>query len=368
MTSKPLCFVADVHIGNHKAYGDRVVGGLNYRATLAVECLERAVKRTAELDGILVIAGDLFDNTVPPPQLIRKVQSVIEPVPTIILVGNHDQVSTSKYDHAIAPLEPVSTIVDTPRVIRLGGYSLWAIPFIPGDAKEWLPGVLAEMHKGANDDGLVRVGALHLGISDANTPSFLKNAHDSIPAPMLLDLMNQYNIRQFYTGNWHHAQAWSDASTGAAIQQVGALCPTGYDNPGLGGYGGYAVWSGSNNWEEIPGPRFLKLKSPEELDELVSSVNKSINMFVHLEVESVDVQEAHLLLGDLVQQKIVTAGKVVSNRKEKIAKLNTATTEASSEDSIGSSLSAFVSNMPLQPDIDRNEVMRLAKEFLGGAC
>lgn len=59
------------------------------------------------------------------------------------------------------------------------------------------------------------------------------------------------------------------------IMQIGALIATGWDNPGLYGYGTVAFWNGERlSWEELPGPRFCTVRSDEEEKAVVAEAAK----------------------------------------------------------------------------------------------
>jgi hypothetical protein len=90
------------------------------------------------------------------------------------------------------------------------------------------------------------------------------------------------NIKAICLGDWHQRRLWMDgkrrgdapsspvrigADAEHVILQGGALCPTGFDNPGLRGYGTLAFWDQDAHqlsWQEIPGPRFCVARSDEE--------------------------------------------------------------------------------------------------------
>ena len=87
-----IAFVGDVHVGNHKKFSGEMKKGINERCENVLYALSSAVnKAKAEKAETLVILGDLFDNPRPSPQMIMRVQEIIEQIPTIILAGNHDQ-------------------------------------------------------------------------------------------------------------------------------------------------------------------------------------------------------------------------------------------------------------------------------------
>lgn len=67
----------------------------------------------------------------------------------------------------------------------------------------------------------------------------------------------------------------TDAESPLVVMQIGALCPSGFDNPGLHGYGTVAFWDGERlSWEELPGPRFCTVRSDEEEKAVVAEAAK----------------------------------------------------------------------------------------------
>ena len=61
------------------------------------------------------------------------------------------------------------------------------------------------------------------------------------------------------------------------IMQGGALCSTGFDNPGLHGYGTLAFWDTDEHrlsWQEMPGPRFCVARSEEEEQAIVEEARR----------------------------------------------------------------------------------------------
>lgn len=61
------------------------------------------------------------------------------------------------------------------------------------------------------------------------------------------------------------------------IMQGGALCATGWDNPGLHGYGTVALWDTDEHrlsWQELPGPRFCVARSDEEEASIVAEAQR----------------------------------------------------------------------------------------------
>ena len=255
-----ITFIADPHIDNHKRHGGNYKSSLNERCTLSLNVLERSVQRSLALGSSrLYVLGDLFDNVKPIPQVIGRVQNILEKIPTVILLGNHEQVSESPGDNALVCMENTCTVVETTQVIEEEDRYMLCVPFKPGDARMWLEGEL-EIAKDYTDKPVTV--CLHLGIQDDESPFFLKGCHDSIEASTLFDLMEMYGVESAITGNWHNRKVWTRGNK--TIFQTGALIPTGFDNPGSEGYGTLGILNNSDiTFEEISGPRFLKISADE---------------------------------------------------------------------------------------------------------
>lgn len=266
-----LAFCADVHLGNHKRQGGPKHAGINNRAHFTLGVLKDAAEQASAEGARLMILGDLFDTMRPEPQLIARAKKIL-PEDTIILKGNHDSASDELGDHALGPLEHDGgpSVIDLPMVFWEKDVEVWAVPFQGGTASEWLPKVLSKLESensgGSRPAAKTRVLTLHLGVADDDTPFFLRGAHDAITASQLHDLQDTFNIDEVFAGNWHNKQTWTrDKRT---IHQLGALVPTGWDNPGMHGYGGLAFTGGGRRTYSVslPGPRFVDAHWPNTKD------------------------------------------------------------------------------------------------------
>lgn len=308
-----IAFVADVHVGNHGVMGGPRVVGVNRRAAETLAILRAAYDRAVELGAsAFVVAGDLFDVDDPEPQLLAEVADILAgPIPTVLLVGNHDQHTNAPGDHALGPLAAVPGIrvVDRPeavvvyprnpppgqpRTVRPGatGAVLLCVPFVNARAATVITDALAEL---AARPGLhaARVCVVaHAGGIDDATPVFLRDAHDALPVERLniiLDTATRPPAALAVLGNWHQHRAWAfhadaagapygtaEAPHANVVVQCGALVPTGFDNPGAapGLYGSLIVWDTPADGAppeadadttprvyriEIAGPRFVTL-------------------------------------------------------------------------------------------------------------
>jgi hypothetical protein len=182
---------------------------------------------------------------------------------TLLLVGNHDQVSAYSGDHAMAPLKVLQnvTVVDKSETFIVDSDTpLAVVPFKPGSAREWLP---AELGKLGDLTGYTV--CVHLGIMDGNTPVYMQNVHDAIHVDDLVSLKRKHGFRHVIAGNWHHHDFWDLHEQRLTVVQTGALVPTGFANPGLHGYGTVGLIRKDRFSKHIVvGPRYVKVRSLQE--------------------------------------------------------------------------------------------------------
>lgn len=152
-----IAFIADVHIGNHKRFGGPLIGGLNKRCRLVLECLELALDAAVAQGAKTVgVAGDFFDVAYPSPPVIAatmgKIQQFAGPRQQQwfdIAIGNHDRRSMTPYDHACAPLGMMANVGAYQHPVFQGNSEgdVLYIPYQTGHAKDWLPKVVRHMKK-----------------------------------------------------------------------------------------------------------------------------------------------------------------------------------------------------------------------------
>jgi DNA repair exonuclease SbcCD nuclease subunit len=269
-----LAFIADLHLGNHKRMGGSLAAGLNRRCQLVADTLAAAGSKATSLGcDALVILGDVFDSSRPTPQMIAAVERAIveNAPPTIIVRGNHDMDSTAEWDDALGPLSFVSGIhvVTQPELIPVrSNVEVMAVPFFPGDAREWFPPMVEELAQRPRRSSAHRLLAFHLGIIEQGaTPFFLLNAEDAIPLETLDELVTRHKLSGAFAGNWHGRALWM--SEGApVIAQAGTIAPTGFDDEGFDDRGGMLTWSdvdpSKSHIHHVPGPRFVTVVEADE--------------------------------------------------------------------------------------------------------
>lgn len=362
-----IAFVADLHVANHKMHGGPVVAGLNTRCRLVLKALAAACVRANELGcGALVVAGDVFDYTTPEPQVIAATSEAMACFDghVYLMVGNHDQVSAAPGDHALGPLARAGsvTVVERPQHVRFAGVNLFLVPFYPGAAaQDYLADALAWDKEAPRPPGN-SVLCTHLGITDEDTAFFLRDARNAMPA----DVLRNLGFSAVFSGDWHSRAQWYDGS----VMQVGALAPTGWDNPGVDGYGTLAVYdsefSGEEravSWEVVPGPRFLV--GPQDEEELRRLRDAGCTVFVRLKADADSTPMALAWLQDAKEKGLVHAGEARMDDAAVSEQASSAARAARSATTLEDAVTRFCAEVGLAPDVDREEVTTRVRRYLG---
>lgn len=304
MNQYPLiAFIADVHVGNHKFLGGDVSSRMNNRFRETNNILKYACQ-LAKSDGCdaMVVCGDLFDTDHPEPPQVAAVQEALTEGPdTYIILGNHEMCSMSPRDHALASMDGYTNpktgstirVIDKTELVHIGGYekdqSILMVPFRPGDAKTWFEAEVMSV-KNIPENSLV---AFHLGVSDnttaANEP-WMMGSHDQIHVKTLGNVMDRFGLSAAFAGNWHQHMFW-ELDRDKVVYQIGALVPTGWNNPGGDEHYGSLVYYDSSDGSilrnVVKGPRYHKFSSfqkwlPHSSDEM---------MRARIEVSAAELEE-----------------------------------------------------------------------------
>lgn len=368
-----VAFCADIHIGNHKRLGGEVVTGLNRRCREVIEVLGRAVDlaNAEHCDGFVVL-GDLFDTASPSPQMIAAVMDVLGGFDkqTWLVVGNHEQVSMAMGDHALGPLEEggVAWVIDTPSVVSVArDVDIVLVPFVK-DARTSLIPTLRTLIGGRQP----LVIGLHAGIEDDRTQHFLRGSPGAVDLRDLVGLMQETGVPAVFSGDWHTHRNWGlhDGDWAMRVMQLGALCPTGWDNEGVG-YGCLAIWDSEDpavcSLRTIPGPRFIKVTSEASLREWCE-IDKAKLPRVYIDFVAQPDQHAAAAAAVVAA---LDAGKIAGGvaRIEKVAVADAAARAAKAargEDTLDAALVAFVGEMTLPDGAVREEVVACARRYLAG--
>lgn len=360
-----LAFVADVHLGNHKVHGGEAVASLNVRCRLGLDVFRRAVIRAAKrrCDGFFVL-GDLFDYQRPEAQLLTEVQGILgedehAEMKKWLLVGNHDQTSTARGDHALGPLAPFATIVDRPTAVVVRDVAVGLVPFVAGHVDDWIADAVRDAARVAGDlDYARQILGVHLGIADDDTPGFLSRSEDAIRVEAIRGHASTHGFSKVLAGNWHNRRLWS--AEPPEVFQLGALVPTGFDNPGLEGYGTLAIWEdGKLSFEEITGPRFIGT-TPELAAEFVEKARALGHApFLRVTAPPLDLAAVRAFV-----ESLGVVADVLPDATDITVAARSAATNARAANTVDDALAGFVEVMILPENVDRADVLARSKRYL----
>jgi len=378
--------ITDPHAGNHQgSNGGAYVIGMNARCRAVVDTISRAAQ-TARAQGctVLVICGDLFDDEKPTPQMIAAVAEAFNAGPefrVFVLLGNHDRVSGVPGDNAVGWVRYLAhaRVFEKPEALFVSASDQFVIvPFQDGPSSEWLPEVLAGL---AIDKRAARtVLFVHMGIRDdvARLNPWAAAAEDAIDVELLGQLCVEHGITHVFAGNWHHQQSWAFSprtsatpstaliprGSEVAIVQVGTLAPTGWDNPGLVGYGGLAIYNdGAVSIQEIPGPRFVDVKSRAELDALLFN-HEEQRLHVRWKCAAGDGAEATRLLTEAQKSGEICQWRVDEDFKEIRASAQAGARVATSARTLHEALDSYIQQLTLPANVTQTRVHALTSDFL----
>ena len=365
-----IACIADVHVGNHRQCGGAVVAGINERCRQVLRVLERAYNRAADLGcDSLYILGDLLDSSRTEPQVVAAVQHALtgRDMAVFALLGNHEQVSTEPGDNSLAPLWQQVNLIEEPTGYGLddGEVELLAVPFQPGRAEEWLPEVVLKLAENGHNNAKHRVLLFHLGISDQSTAPWLQGAHDSVELPTVAAIAEDAALDAVFAGNWHDHRRFDRLK--CQVVQVGALVPTGWDNPGLAGYGKLAIYEPGKPVvvEELPGPRFIKVRSEAELKKVMNQAAAlGHKLYVNLMTQPDELGGATEQLIELVESGALLGGNVLPDTGEAEAAARDAAQAARSAETLDEAVQKYVERMDLPEGVQRAAVLSRVQGYL----
>ena len=357
--------VADCHIGNHQLFKGKSEAGINERCKAALRAL-KTMYLLAAVKGVdrIYIAGDLFDTSSPSPQIVAAVMDIIaeadeEPgsrtshrrIETVILKGNHDSNSPNPGDHALGPLTHVARVV-AESATTMGNVLLF--PFQPKPA-EWLHDAFAFIRP---PPGTVVIS--HFGIADASTPSYMQ--HGGVSEKLLDSLAEEYRLGAWLSGDWHaHKQFHLPSAPSCQTYQIGALVPTGFDNPGGDElYGSLLVFdpldpASTMDRVVVVGPRFYY--SPDEPGMSPLTYIKLRIDQAHREEECAEAVAAGALGGYVLAPDTETAAPATGAQvADEFA--------AAEVSNVDEALDAYVDKMPGLDPATRTEVKDLCRKYL----
>jgi len=373
-----FAFVADVHVGNHAVMGGDRVRGINTRCRLVVETLQRAVDAAIQRGASdFVVLGDLFDSHRPTPQVVAAVMAVLSTFPgsVHVLRGNHDAASDEVLDDALAPLAfcPNVRVYSRPDCVESADGILLLVPYRPGPSADWLQRdvQVAFACRGMQPLGGVPLPicvAVHLGLRDAaNTKAnpWAALAEDAVDVSDLAVVCASVGAQMAVAGNWHGHFRWQ--LPGVEAVQVGALAPTGWDNPGLDGYGRVEFWppGPGRSGVEVAGPRFLN-RIPSR--GMVTAAPSGCVLYARLRDTRERVVEAQIAVQSAIASGLLAGG---------VVEVEAAGAQAEAREAVSLALSGALAEravhdhataMELDPGVDRADVTARALRYLRGGA
>ena len=294
-----LAVIFDPHFWPHRRHGGPLVKGINRRGSLCLDVGRRVVDTVNSKSASLIVAGDLVDSAGPvSPQFAHALRETLGQCqrPVTLMLGNHDM--TSDGDHSLGVYTQRDDWTDVQVCEDIG--------FLQGrclspDTEIFVGETtcLVPFHRDITDPRVHDVPLVisHFGVYDDTFPAWCKKAKGAWHVDALFAFMKSRNIKAICLGDWHSRAIWeqrrdttikhsadtrfidaiSTNPDNRVILQGGALCSTGFDNPGLHGYGTLAFWDTDKHrlsWQEMPGPRFCVARNEEEEQAIVEEARR----------------------------------------------------------------------------------------------
>lgn len=359
-----IASVSDFHIDNHQAFAqptDRP--GLNSRALLCLETLERALQLGLENDcEVFLSNGDLMNSSKPTPVLLHAVGELFvkylhKGYREILLTnGNHEQSSQDERHTALAPLDNitgVSVAAGGPVMHDYHEAQVVVLPFRKDSPGAFCEASLASLLSGV-PGGVPRLLSVHFGLITNKTSKALMQfaAKGAMCAKELSQVASKFDISAVHLGDWHHKDQYKPRK-GACCYQPGTACPASFSDP-IGVCGNLMVWDSESprKTEFIPliGPRFIDITKSWEGQE------PSPREFYRLTgtVEDIRKLEASAPSGAQYKTRILTDESV----KENIEKI-------SQSDNIELTVRKYVQALELQEELAQ-KVLTALQRYING--
>ncbi len=404
-------FISDVHIGNHQRCGGALSYGMNERCRQALDTLRRAGELiVSEGCDHLFILGDLFESANPGPRIVAATMEVLSDINSrledggvVAMPGNHDMVSDYQGDHALGPLRWTSKTVaegkwtffnfgEDEHVLmvphRKGVAAEYLAEFLPfaktvsagvavgfqsegSQEKRMFPPACEEAGKSSASRLPLRALALHLGITTPTTPEYLRNDAAAINYLSLAGMAREHGFRTVLAGHWH--QHWvSKPIDGVTLVQVGALCPRGWSDPGMVGYGRVVVLESGKfpAVHEVGGPRFLIANGTGGLGQVVRNVwfyrkkADGVLPYADWRVPVDYVEEAGKQLQESIEAGDIYRGEVNIEDSGVRDGAREAAASIRRAGSLDEAVAKYVAEMDLSVVVRREKVLELAKGYL----
>lgn len=366
-----LAVVADVHVHNHGAAVDPPgVDGLNLRATQTLRVMERAVEKAAgEECTHLVVAGDLLHVPRPEPAIVHAIGRVFQQatdagMDVVLLRGNHEE-SGARIGGARVAWSALDVFAYQPRVFiidsfqeqhfSIGSERQTSVAFVPA-GQEWQ----------MEDAPPARIIIAHVGLSDESMPNYLRGGLDVAKLYKLLSVGRSGPLL-FLAGDFHSHKRWVFGEHDYV--QIGALVPTGWNNPGIASYGSVIIVDTSNPkaWYRhvLEGPRFVEEFNDSVVHELQTVWPKTWQAILDRKLGAA-IWAANRAPTAEPAQPVLTGGGAqrAGERRQAVAAARAAAASAQAASSLQGAAAAFVGSMKLDEGVDREVVTNRVLEVL----
>lgn len=342
----------DIHLHNWPAFADPGhLPGLNTRAEQIVRCVG-AVLRQAEKHACqrVVFLGDIFETHKPSIALQHALaeQLVSTSASTILMVGNHDRISMSPDDHALAMFKhlPATKVIQASSITD----DLVMIPWSTNNVTDEIHARLSH----ANAD-FPKVLCLHAGLYDKSEAPRAeqgnRDAHDAIEVNSLVKICRRYNIRRVFSGHWHAHREYTHGPE-LTITQLGALVPSGFNNAEhTSRYGQCVVVDEHLNVTpvQISGPRFLRATTLKGVQELVT-MHEGYKPYISVKANVADMPLMRDYLTDQLSEGTI-GGFIVEPSASSLQELATNVRVSVSKTSAEDAITDYISEMAPDADI-----------------
>lgn len=361
-------FAADLHIGNHLQFAHEFMPGVNSRCAETVKAYSEFSKYAVKWDYKLVTVGDLYDSDKPTPSIYKYVDKNTSVISRPIMIkGNHESTSSFSEHHSLGVMPPGDVVDSRVRVFSLTTVDLWAIPFQTGPAKKWLPEQLKKLKDNVNEDKTT-VMAIHLGIQDDSTPKHMQNHNDSITVGQLKKLAAEYKIDKVIAGNWHEHMEWyvklPKVNRHLHIVQLGALTPTGFNNPGLHNYGGmyFINTTGDCGWVELPNIRFVKVNGVKNIPKALGHYSE--NCYVQVTVHPTHYNESIKICQDMKESGYIKDFKIVTNKKAMESRSRKVASATKSAKNLNEAIDTYVKKIAVNKGVSKTKIKNKIKQYI----
>jgi DNA repair exonuclease SbcCD nuclease subunit len=314
--------------------------------------------------------------------MIRRVQEIVENIPTVILAGNHDQCSDASGDNALAPLYPVSEVIDSPDIVSIGVVDLIMVPYLSGDYTKRLEDSIDDLISPdpSRRGNRHQILCFHAGIIDEKTPKFLAESSSAIAKEYLFELCGKYNITGALAGHWHTRRQW-DLNDNSFVIQAGALAPTGFGDMGTD-YGSLFIYDSDTMYDSdtkgysshvVPGPRFLDVTLDQDITTISASRSNILtgcDLYIRISVDETEIALGETIIKAGIDAGVISNGELSINKERSKEACKKAAMATKSSATLEEALSAYTSNMPVKgvDDLDlpeaRLEILTSALEYL----